>query len=355
MAVRDGIKKRAAHMKLRVQWMNITKRCSATDIKYIKRCAKLLGSSSESQLSKKYVSKVVPRFDSESDYEDLARNINMARQLLQTAEELLAQVRTVPNVGEDEEEPEQCAAAQEQSATASEGLEMNAATDLPLKLPDQEDQERGDHEEGPVLEFWPQQPDQEDQERGDHEEGPGHEFRPQQPVEVFLQQPDWPQQPAPEQNNERDSLVCDIPAQFVRIPARAGVRRGSIGTGIQAGSVFKIGKQKYARFPRLEMKKSAIDKAGLGIFAQESIKKNEIVTQYAGKVISRAEAEELTARNKHLWCKAFSHGYPWVLNGQPVSTEVGPFEFTLEGYCCLHSAGSMVNEARNSGMTANCW
>jgi SET domain-containing protein len=58
----------------------------------------------------------------------------------------------------------------------------------------------------------------------------------------------------------------------------------------------------------IEIRKSRIPNAGLGLFATQNFKKSRLITEYQGKLISRAEAVN-TENPSHICCLVAQHSY----------------------------------------------
>jgi hypothetical protein len=90
------------------------------------------------------------------------------------------------------------------------------------------------------------------------------------------------------------------------------------------------------RFPRLEVRESSI--AGLGLFADQPIRKGALITEYGGRLVGRAEAEQLRLRGEDTHLRAV------ILGFQALDSRVqGPI-FTPQYYTENHLAAGFANE-----------
>lgn len=99
---------------------------------------------------------------------------------------------------------------------------------------------------------------------------------------------------------------------------------------------------KNRRLPLLEIRRSLIENAGLGLFAAELIRKGELITEYGGRVVHRADAEKLRLEG------ADTHLRAVVLGREALDGRIQEPIYTHEYYAENHLAGSFANESSES-------
>lgn len=90
--------------------------------------------------------------------------------------------------------------------------------------------------------------------------------------------------------------------------------------------------------PALEVKDSKIPLAGRGLFARQRIAKGDLVTEYGGRLVYRAEAEQLRV------CGQDTHLRAVTLGVQALDGRVQEPVFTDEYYAQNHMVGSYANQ-----------
>jgi len=108
----------------------------------------------------------------------------------------------------------------------------------------------------------------------------------------------------------------------------------------------QTGARKKGKMPGLWIRLSTIPKAGAGVFVQEDVPKNKVLTEYWGRLLDRKKALELREKKKdtHLRTMGFRQG---ALDGR--ITE----EMRIEDYLEGHRVGSFIN-CPPKGVQANC-
>ncbi len=96
---------------------------------------------------------------------------------------------------------------------------------------------------------------------------------------------------------------------------------------------------KKKEFPSLEIRDSLIPSAGLGLFAAEPIKKNELITEYGGRVMTSATSNWLRLIRQDTHLRSVLLGY------QALDSRVDGGIFTHEYYSSNHLAGGFANES----------
>jgi hypothetical protein len=94
--------------------------------------------------------------------------------------------------------------------------------------------------------------------------------------------------------------------------------------------------------PTLEVKDSKIPLAGRGLFARQRIAKGDLVAEYGGRLVYRAEAEQLRASGQDTHLRAVTLGV------QALDGRVQEPVFTDEYYAQNHLVGSYANQGPHS-------
>ena len=125
-------------------------------------------------------------------------------------------------------------------------------------------------------------------------------------------------------------------------------RAARVGFVVQ-GSVDEVrtGPKTWNMLPRLGIRLSSIPGAGGGVFAEENVPKNKVVTEYWGRLKDRKEALKMREAkiDTHLRTLGYSSGAS--LDGR--ITE----EMRIEDYLEGHRVGSFIN-CPPAGVQANC-
>jgi hypothetical protein len=105
----------------------------------------------------------------------------------------------------------------------------------------------------------------------------------------------------------------------------------------------------FIETPPLEIKDSAIDGAGKGVYATKAIPKNAIVTLYSGVLCSTEEGEKLAEKNGHHWVRTVVQKGGWAIDGKPRSHGY----HSLRNMAARSHVGSMINDSRHSSKKTN--
>lgn len=97
---------------------------------------------------------------------------------------------------------------------------------------------------------------------------------------------------------------------------------------------------KKKELPALEIRKSRIPRAGLGLFAAEAIKKGELITEYGGEVVDRQHALCLRELGTDSHLRSVTRGGEQALDGRVRS------QFSDKYYIWNHQTGSYANGVR---------
>jgi len=98
------------------------------------------------------------------------------------------------------------------------------------------------------------------------------------------------------------------------------------------------------RLPRLALEVSSIPSAGIGVFANERISKNQFITEYGGELLTHLPQFYTDRDLTHII--TLSHGIDWI------DSRVTMF-YPLSNYVDEHNVGGFVNDPFGSGNSAN--
>jgi hypothetical protein len=135
-----------------------------------------------------------------------------------------------------------------------------------------------------------------------------------------------------------------VMAACQQLPRSQAAQVGFVVQG--SAEEVRTGARKKGKMPRVSIRLSSIPGAGAGVFAEEDVPKNEVLTEYWGRLKDRKEALKLREEKKdtHLRTMGFRQG---ALDGR--ITE----EMRIEDYLEGHRVGSFIN-CPPEGVQANC-
>lgn len=120
----------------------------------------------------------------------------------------------------------------------------------------------------------------------------------------------------------------------------------SISFEVQARKL-QLDRTRIIDLPKLVLKSSTIPdpRAGLGVFADERIPKNSLITIYGGKYLSEKEAKRLDSQ---------THVRTLVSQHSAVDADIAQNSFTAQDLVDKHAVGGFVNSNHNTDKKLNC-